>query len=255
MHAGSQKKYEGAKIKTDSSLFNKDYLIFLANSLKGLIESLHWKQETTWKAYYEKDVLPDYLVEKENIVENLLKNINAKTLWDIGANDGTYSQIAAKLGMEVRALDIDHGAVENNYQKVKEDKNNFVLPLVSNLSVPSPCYGWALEERKSLFEREKPDVVLALGLIHHLVIVEGIPLYKVSNLFGKITNNLIIEFIPKNDQKVGRLLQNRLDIFEDYTEEKFIDAFSVDFNLEQKIIMKVGVRSLYLFKVKKQTFN
>jgi hypothetical protein len=255
MHAKAQRKYEDEKIQTTNSLFTVDYLLFLARSLKKLIESLHWEAPTQWGSYYDKDVLPAYFEEKEKVIGAWIFGIGPQTMWDLGANDGAYSQLGAKLGIQVRSMDVDLGAVEKNYLKNKKERNPFILPLVSNLSMPTPAFGWGLTERKSLFEREHPDLVIALGLLHHLVITEGVPLEKVSALFSDLSNELIIEFIPKHDPKVVKLLQNRADVFATYTEQDFLNVFNQDFELVKSIRLTSGVRSLYHFKSKKQLIN
>jgi len=61
---------------------------------------------------------------------------------------------------------------------------------------------------------------------------------------------LIVEFVPKSDSQVKRLLATRKDIFDRYTEEGFEEAFSGYFSLEEKVPIPGSERTLYLFKRK-----
>ena len=58
----------------------------------------------------------------------------------------------------------------------------------------------------------------------------------------------IVEFVPKGDSQVKRLLATRKDIFNKYTEEGFEEAFALFFELEQKVPIPGSQRTLYLFK-------
>jgi hypothetical protein len=247
LHAQAQKKYQSNKIATTNSLFTKEYLIHLSKGLEKLIGKLEWKSPTLWGTYYEDDVEKGYLKEKKQAVAKWINSEKPQNVWDLGANDGTFSKLASTLNIPVLSLDIDLGAVEKNYLEAKLESSSNILPLVFNFANPTPSYGWALKERKSLFERGKADMILALGLVHHMVITEGVPLDQISAFLSRICNVLIIEFIPKSDPKVIRLLQNREDVFIDYEEKAFLEIFSRNFRLKDSIHFENGERSLYKF--------
>jgi len=86
---------------------------------------------------------------------------------------------------------------------------------------------------------------MALALIHHLTISNNLPLNKVSEFFEKICNHLIIEFIPKTDSQVKRLLLNREDIFPDYNQENFEKEFSNNFKIIEFFNMQDSERVIY----------
>ena len=86
---------------------------------------------------------------------------------------------------------------------------------------------------------------MALALIHHLMISNNLPLNKVSEFFEKICNHLIIEFIPKTDSQVKRLLLNREDIFPDYNQENFEKEFSNNFKIIEFFNMQDSERVIY----------
>jgi hypothetical protein len=116
-----------------------------------------------------------------------------------------------------------------------------------DLTNPSPGIGWQNKERDSLIGRGPADSVLALALIHHLAISNNVPLGRIAEFFSKISNSLIIEFVPKTDSQVQKLLMTREDIFSDYDESHFENSFKEYFALEQKIPVHNSERTMYLF--------
>ena len=141
--------------------------------------------------------------------------------WDLGANTGRYSRIAAEAGKRVLAFDIDPAAAERNYRQIRSEGRADILPLILDVANPSPGIGWANHERRSLLERADPDVILALALVHHLAISRNVPLPMLLDLFADMAPWAIVEFVPKEDPMVRRLLATRRDVFPDYTLDGF----------------------------------
>jgi len=152
------------------------------------------------------------------------------------------------MGIPTIAFDIDPVAVEKNYLECLKNEEKNLLPLILDLTNPSPCVGWENKERKSFLDRAPVDMVLALALIHHLAISNNLPLAKISKFFKKICNFLIIEFIPKIDSQVQRLLATREDIFDDYDKEHFEDEFEKNFEILESINVHDSERLIYLMK-------
>ncbi len=107
------------------------------------------------------------------------------TVFDLGANAGEFSRALAGLGANVVAFDLDRGAVEGHYQSLAGTAGP-VLPLVSDLTNPSPGLGWAGEERKSLAGRGPVDLILAVALVHHLAIGNNVPLPHIARFFARL---------------------------------------------------------------------
>jgi ribosomal protein L11 methylase PrmA len=170
----------------------------------------------------------------------------------LGANTGLFSRIASAQGVQTIAWDIDAGTVELNYRQLKEDKTQNLLPLILDLANPSPALGWANSERASLIERANADMILALALIHHLAISNNVPLNSVAQFMGQLAEWLAIEFVPKSDPKVQTLLASREDIFPDYTQQGFTDAFSAYFEIVESNPIENSDRILYLMRRKAQ---
>ncbi len=122
------------------------------------------------------------------------------------------------------------------------------MPLLIDLVNPSPSLGWASRERDSLIARGPADLAMALALVHHLVIANNVPLLDVAKFFAKLCRGLVIEFIPKQDSQVQRLLASRVDIFDDYTQEGFERAFEQCFSLERTESIDGTERVLYLMR-------
>ncbi len=250
MHERLASKSTGKELPEKAN-FSEKKLLRLLDSLQSLIQSLQWKgKPTTWGNYYEEaNERSDYLEQKKNIISTWLIEIpEIKTAIDLGANEGIFSFLLSKKNVQIIATDFDHTAINKLYQRIKKNNEENILPLVIDLANPSPAIGLNNEERISFPERTKVDLALALALVHHLAIGKNIPFEKISELFGNLTNYLIVEFIPKQDEKVQFMLKQKKDIYYDYTEENFIKAFQkYFFILKQQIIADSG-RILYLMK-------
>ena len=122
------------------------------------------------------------------------------------------------------------------------------MPLLLDLTNPSPGIGWGHEERMSLMERGPADVVMALALLHHLAISNNVPFDRIASFLSRICHWLIIEFVPKSDLQVQRLLSTREDIFDDYRQQAFEDAFGRHFSIRKSIQIQGSERVLYLMQ-------
>jgi ribosomal protein L11 methylase PrmA len=221
----------------------------LAN-LRNTIASLRPKcGRTQWVDYYEDNSYSSAAVQqKKELVKRYLKSIQPGTVWDLGANTGVFSRIASELSSFTCAFDIDPACVERAYlDGRKQNKSNF-LPLRIDLTNPSPALGWAHQERNSLASRGPADAVMALALIHHLAISNNVPLTAIADFFHELARFLIIEFVPKQDIQVQRLLQNRVDIFDDYNQAAFEKAFERRFNIRESHRVGTDGRQLYLLQ-------
>jgi ribosomal protein L11 methylase PrmA len=175
-----------------------------------------------------------------------LRGLAPGRVWDLGANTGDYSRAAREAAPLVVSFDIDPAAVERNYRRVRAEKETGILPLLLDLTNPSPALGWANHERLSLEERGPADAVLALALVHHLAIGHNLPLERIAAYFSRLGRHLIIEFVPKSDSQVKRLLLSRPDIFPSYTREGFEEAFSRYYHIRSAAPIETSERWLYL---------
>jgi ribosomal protein L11 methylase PrmA len=204
---------------------------------------------TEWSNYYEDtNYSPEAMNHKKCLVEAYLGESNPRTVWDLGANTGVFSRIATAKDIDTISFDVDPAAVEKNYRQMRENKETKILPLCLDLTNPSPSLGWANEERLSLIERGPADTVLALALIHHLAISNNMPFSHIAAFLSQICRFLIIEFVPKNDSQVQRLLCTRDDIFPDYNQDHFESSFGDYFSILQYEKIADTERTLYLMR-------
>jgi hypothetical protein len=228
---------------------NKTSLRGLIDNLRSTVRNLEWRPAgTEWGDYYAAtNYSDDAQRAKAALVEDYVGRAAPRSVWDLGANTGLFSRIAANAGINTVAFDIDPAAVEKNYRAMRNAKEDHILPLLMDLTNPSTDLGWAGDERMSLATRGPADLVLALALIHHLAISNNVPLSLVAAYLRKLGRKLVIEFVPKSDSQVQRLLSSREDIFPDYTREGFEAAFAEHFTLEAATPVEGSERILYLY--------
>jgi hypothetical protein len=214
--------------------------------LISCIEKLKYPEQTsTWSNYYTETIISqDYLLNKKEIIRNWLNETEYKSAIDYGANNGEFSALCSKESFIV-AADFDSRCIDELYVNLKNKSERNILPLVLDLSQPSPSTGWNNEEQQSFLSRKYFDLGLALALIHHLAIGKNIPLKMIASLFADSVNRLIIEFVPKSDLKVTDMMRQREDIFDDYTKEEFEKEFSNYFVIVKKEIVSGSERTLY----------
>ena len=221
----------------------------LLDSLRRTVEGLRYDPSSQWVDYATTTSYSDEgTASKGEIVRGMLADAGGATAWDLGANVGVYSAMAADAGYRVIAFDQDAASVEAHWRRVRGDGNPAILPLILDLANPSPSIGWALEERRSFLERGEPDVILALALVHHLAIGNNVPLPAVARLFARMAPHAIVEFVPKEDPMTRRLLAARPDIFADYTIDGFREAFGKAFRIERESRVADSPRTLFLLQ-------
>jgi ribosomal protein L11 methylase PrmA len=253
MHANMQKQYaDKPETQTTSLAMSKAAQLNMLNGLTKAVSDLRWEPRgTEWGEYYSAtNYSDDSLKQKGGIVASMIKKAAPKTLWDLGANNGLFSREGSKQGVFSVASDIDPVAVEKDYLAIKQTGEKNILPLVLDLTNPSAAIGWSNRERDSFFQRGPADLAMALALIHHLAISNNVPLGSVAEMLAAAGKWVIVEFVPKSDSQVKRLLATRKDIFPQYTEEGFEAAFADLFKIEQKAKVPGSERTIYLLRQK-----
>ncbi len=155
LHAVAQRRYAGSsnagKPATPKTI-SKRSLVALIESLHGAIKSLRWTAAgTEWADYYsDTNYTDDAAADKRRLVSAFHDRVAPRTLWDLGANTGRFSRLASQRRIFTVAFDIDAAAVEKNYRDMVSSGNTHELPLVLDLTNPSPAFGWAGHERLSL---------------------------------------------------------------------------------------------------------
>ena len=100
----------------------------------------------------------------------------------------------------------------------------------------------------SLAARGPADLLLALALVHHLAISNNTPFSRIADYFSRLAAWLAIEWVPKGDPQVDRLLVARPDIFCDYDRDAFERAFRTRFVIRKAQPLDSSARILYLME-------
>jgi len=222
----------------------------LIDHLRRTIETLPRPRDTSTWSHYEasSSYSPAGTEAKLRIVGDLLEQAPGRWVWDVGANRGRFSLAAADADRQVVALDSDAGSVDAFYRRLRASGDERILPLVLDIANPSPGVGWELEDHRSLMDRCNADVVLALALIHHLAIARNVPLDRISALFARLSEWLIIEWVPKSDPMVAGMLAHRGDIFSEYEESTFRSALQANFEFVRSEPIPESGRLLHLLR-------
>lgn len=247
LHSRSQRRYEGRAVRVSRGKVPLRSLLGLVDSLEAGTRRLRWRASgTEWADYYDDtNYTPEGLAEKRKAVEEFVSAARPEVVWDLGGNVGTFSRAAAASGAQVLSFDVDPACVERNYLLVRAERETRVLPLLMDLANPSPGTGWENAERMSLLERGPADAVLALALLHHLAIGNNVPLDRIARFLAQAGRSILVEFVPKTDSQVKRLLVVRQDVFEGYSQEGFERAFGEHFKIGRRIPLAGSERIVY----------
>ncbi|MEA1926360.1 MAG: SAM-dependent methyltransferase [Patescibacteria group bacterium] len=249
-HAKTQKRFASKQINRRTSHLSEHAMQGLISSLINAIKKLHWKKTNTeWDKYYSFTNYSDSAFKKKKKIIEEFIDVLPKTpalVWDLGGNTGLFSRIASNKEINTISFDIDYLAVEKNYREMREKKEKHILPLFLDLTNPSTNLGWAHQERESLEKRGPADLIMALALIHHLSISNNVPIGMIASYFSLLCKYLIVEFIPKDDSNVQKLLSTRKDIFIKYNQKNFEKSFNEYFDITSSQNIEGSKRVLYL---------
>jgi ribosomal protein L11 methylase PrmA len=222
----------------------------LIRNLRSTVAGLDWQAGgTEWADYAEHTSYGERAAaDKDRLVDAFVRQVAGPRVWDLGANTGRFSRIAADAGKRVIALDIDPAAAERHFRAVRVAGRSDILPLVADIANPSPALGWAGRERRSLLARADADAILALALVHHLAITRNVPLPMLVDLFAELAPTAIVEFVPKDDPMVQRLLATRRDVFTDYGLDGFRAAAATRFEIVREEQISESPRVLFLLR-------
>lgn len=224
----------------------------IIKSLYDYIKNLDLNEQTEWSDYYKKiNYSNKALQQKATIIDKWIQKSEAKTLIDIGGNDGTFVRKISHQIDQALICDIDPIAIDLNHQTMKIQKETFITPFVLDILNPSAGIGFENNERLSFIDRIcqfKPDTTLALAVIHHISLTGNIPFERSAHFFARFSKKLIIEYPDRNDSWVQHLLNNKAefkDYFDFYNQENFEKAFSTYFVIEEKFKIEDSERTMY----------
>ena len=186
--------------------------------------------------------------QKMDWVRQVLEDLKPSRVLDIGANTGVFSALAASSGATVVALERDAAAAESLYRMTRSS-NLPIQTIHADLARPTPAAGWDNRETSTLFHRldAKSDLVLMLAVIHHLILMEQIPVPAILDLAHRLTAQyLVVEWVPVTDPMFQSLMRGRDDLYASLTEDDLLSACQGRFQTLRRQPLDNG-RILFLF--------
>ncbi len=227
---------------------SKAGLLGLIASLESLVRKLKPpKNVDVWNSYYETNTYDEEATQQKlKLISQVTAEQRPRSAWDLGCNTGMFTDAMAELGTQVVAMDSDAGVIGELHRKAVAARSDRVLPLVMDLSNPSPALGWAHQERRSLLDRGPSDLCLGLALIHHLSISNNVPMGMIADFFSRCSRTCVVEWVPETDPQVVRMLASGRLLPADYNRNAFVAAFDRVFSTATSLTLPTG-RELFTF--------
>jgi 2-polyprenyl-3-methyl-5-hydroxy-6-metoxy-1,4-benzoquinol methylase len=252
LHSAAQKRYADSNVdmkkQAAKSGLNSQVLDATMKKLEGIVSGINLgDKKSTWSEYSERGhYIESSLDEKQKFVRDAVASAPRKQVWDIGCNDGIFSRIASAHSDYVVAMDADPLVIDRLYNTLKAEKNEKILPLYVDLTDSGGGVGWRGQERPGIFNRGKPDIVMALAVIHHMAITFHVPLASQLDMFCDLTPELIIEMPHADDPMVRKLLTNKRDgIHDDFNLDEFERLLNERFTVKSKMLLSSGTRTIF----------
>jgi SAM-dependent methyltransferase len=252
LHSRLERRYGGRRKDVRSELraagFHKGLIEANARGLEKLVRRLSWEPEVSgWTGYRAESPYSDAdEAAKEAFVREAAGRRRRRLIWDLGANDGRYTRIAAAAADHAVALDADAGVVELLYRALRNEGAETILPLVADVADLSPGLGWRGRERMPFEIRGHPDLVLCLALLHHVSLSGNVPVRSFLEWLAVLGAELVVEFPQREDPMVRTLLERKgPGANPDYETDAFELALGELFQIERREPLPSGTRILY----------
>jgi SAM-dependent methyltransferase len=181
-----------------------------------------WTEYTGSLQHYTKEQSE----QKRQWMREALGATGPATVLDVGANTGEFSRMAADAGADVVALERDAEAAER-IARASAARGAKIQTIHADLARPTPALGWENCESSSLLARleQRFDMVLLLAVIHHLILLEQIPLRAIVELCHRLTKRFaVIEWVPATDPMFVSLMRGRDDLYGLLCENDLVEA-------------------------------
>jgi SAM-dependent methyltransferase len=248
----------------DASIYQKKVLsdpekarFILGTVLSGLRRTLRKLtpasgKSSAWSDYMttNNNYTSGHFDAKQTFVKAALEEFGCRSVLDVGCNTGHFSAIAARNGAKVVGVDYDPVVLGEVWRAARKEKLD-ILPLVVNLTRPSPGTGWRNRECSSFLDRAtgKFDGVLMLAVIHHMLVTERVPLADIIDLAAELTTGmLVIEFIAPDDSMFKRLTRGRDELHKDLTVDLFERLCVRHFEIVRSQRVDNASRTLYVMR-------
>ncbi|MEH2503735.1 ribosomal protein L11 methylase PrmA [Bradyrhizobium sp. AZCC 1578] len=230
----------------------KSSLKFLLNSLRKLLANLQpHRKETSWSRYTTTSSYSGIAAAaKAEEVARFANVVRPRVLLDIGCNDGSHALAALRNGaVSAVGIDTDSAALDRGYTAAERDHLSF-QPLYVDIANPTPAQGWMGEERARVFDRIQADGLLALAILHHLVIGQNVPLDEAVGGLIQLAPKGLIEFIPKTDPLIQKMLFHREDVFPEYNFQSFRRAIELRARIISEVPLPDSQRVLICYETR-----
>jgi hypothetical protein len=251
LHASVERREEAAvgsvKAELRAARFPVEAIRHNVAGLRRLVAGLAWNRASSaWSGYAgTHSYSSSDQATKAAFVDEAIGSRPCAIAWDLGCNTGEYSRILARHAKQVVAIDADELAVERFHAALKGERHASILPLVMDVTDPSPALGWRLAERRALGDRRRPDFLTCLALVHHVVVGGNVPLAEFVEWLAGLSPALVIEFVSKADPMAQRLLANKRDTYADYDLEHFEACLTRHYTVRRRQPLSSGTRVLY----------
>ena len=252
LHAKADKRFAGGSAATVDGLKRAGYdsriYISLIDRLHTLVDGMRCRPSgSVWDGYSERGhYTPEEVATKSRFVQRVVGLRHRSQVWDVGANDGMFSRIAASNADVVLAMDTDSYVVDRLYRELCEDGERGVVPLVMNFADPTPGIGWRGRERPAIGERSSPDLVLVLAVIHHLALTHNVPTDAILDLLVDLDAEVVLEVPTESDRNVARLKSHkRAGTHDAYTLANIEAQAGLRFDVRQREELAGGTRVLF----------
>ena len=252
LHARLERRYASTsrkevKKELSSAGFKPEIVRANLRKMRKLVAGMTWKAgETAWTDYARDNRGYEAADQqaKHSFVAAAAEKLRPRLAWDLGTNDGVFARLVAPHCEHVVASDFDHETVEALYQSLKADDDEKILPLVVDLTDPSPGRGWRGAERQTLEQRGRPGLTLSLALVHHLSITRNVPIAEVVDWLASLGGTHVVEFPLREDKMVQTLLNaKRDDSHPDYDLAHFERCLAERFEVTNRL--ELGSRVLF----------
>lgn len=257
----------GKQIKSDETSIYKQKLLTDSEKATFILKSLFkrlkkqlkrlqptGRQSSAWSDYLavNNNYTDEHFETKCTFIESVLAEHRPKNVLDVGCNTGHFSAIAARCGASVVAIDYDPVVVGEVWRKARLG-NLDILPLVVNLTRPTPAMGWKNAETPSFLERATGsfDGVLMLAVIHHMLVTERIPLTEIISQSAQLTTDLlIIEYVSPDDSMFKRITRGAELLYTYLSKELFEKQCQYYFDILESQHLEGTHRWLYVMRKK-----
>ena len=247
LQARAEARLQGREVRSSlaEAGFSADLILANVRKLHALVESMSWDgSDETWTGYRDCAHVGRDRSAKTDFLTEALEKIDPGVVLDLGANDGHFSRLAAEAGALAVAVDSDEAVLDALYRSLGSAS---VVPVFTDLANPSPAQGWGGVERPALFSRIAPDLVVAYGLIHHLVYTASVPPPVVVDWLASFGAPAVVEFVAPDDPMVARLTANKRpeELHPGRDRETFERLIGSLFSVDGQLALEGGTRWIY----------